>query len=50
MSKKPKYADFLFRVADLGSELNVPELRDGAHSLLQIMPCNEGTIQKIQKV
>lgn len=50
MSKKPKYAQFLFRIADLGCELDVSELRDGARSLLQLMPCNEGTMQSIQQV
>ncbi|XP_039251519.2 ubiquitin carboxyl-terminal hydrolase 9X-like [Styela clava] len=50
MSKKPKYAQFLFQVADLGCELDVSELRDGARNLLQLMPCNEGTVQNIQQL
>lgn len=50
MSKKPKYAEFLFRVADLGCELEVAELRDGARDILQLMPSNDGTVRKIYRV
>ncbi|GFW53897.1 probable ubiquitin carboxyl-terminal hydrolase FAF-Y [Trichonephila clavipes] len=38
MSQQQGYAQFLFQLADLGSNLNVPALRDEAHAVLKLMP------------
>ncbi|XP_077845900.1 ubiquitin carboxyl-terminal hydrolase 9Y isoform X1 [Macaca mulatta] len=38
MSMHPRYISFLWQVADLGSNLNMPLLRDGARVLMKLMP------------
>lgn len=38
MAQQQQYAQFLFQLADLGSSLNVPALRDEAHAVLKLMP------------
>lgn len=38
MSLHPRYISFLWQVADLGSSLNMPPLRDGARVLMKLMP------------
>lgn len=38
MSQHPRYISFLWQVADLGSNLNMPPLRDGARILMKLMP------------
>lgn len=42
MSRQPRYTQFLFKLADLGSSLQVPQLREGAMALLKILPAGEG--------
>ncbi|KAL3226069.1 hypothetical protein MRX96_004512 [Rhipicephalus microplus] len=41
MSKQPKYTQFLFKLADLGSTLPMAELRDSALGLLKLLPAGE---------
>lgn len=41
MSLHPKYISFLWQVADLGSSLSMPPLRDGARVLMKLMPPGE---------
>lgn len=38
MSLHPRYISFLWQIADLGSNLNMPPLRDGARILMKLMP------------
>jgi len=38
MSTNPRYAKFLFQLADLGSQLQISKLRDCACNLLQLIP------------
>lgn len=38
MSLHHRYISFLWQVADLGSSLNMPPLRDGARVLMKLMP------------
>lgn len=38
MAQQQQYAQFLFQLADLGSSLNIPALRDEAHAVLKLMP------------
>lgn len=38
MAQQQQYAQFLFQLADLGSSLSVPALRDEAHAVLKLMP------------
>ena len=38
MAKEARYAEFLFQLADLGSELEIPKLRECARQILKIMP------------
>lgn len=44
MSLHPRYISFLWKVADLGSSLNMPPLRDGARLLMKIMPPGKNII------
>ncbi|XP_062941292.1 probable ubiquitin carboxyl-terminal hydrolase FAF-X isoform X3 [Cynocephalus volans] len=50
MSLHPRYISFLWQVADLGSSLNVPALRDGARVLMKLMPPDSTTIQKLRAI
>ncbi|XP_059944215.1 probable ubiquitin carboxyl-terminal hydrolase FAF-X isoform X5 [Mesoplodon densirostris] len=50
MSQHPRYISFLWQVADLGSNLNMPPLRDGARILMKLMPPDSTTIEKIRAV
>lgn len=38
MSLHLRYISFLWQVADLGCNLNMPQLRDGARVLMKLMP------------
>lgn len=38
MATKLQYTDFLFRLSDLGCELEIPALRDSAREILRLMP------------
>ncbi|KAJ8358500.1 hypothetical protein AAFF_G00433820 [Aldrovandia affinis] len=38
MSQHLRYISFLWQVADLGCNLNMPLLRDGARVLMKLMP------------
>ncbi|XP_057352255.1 probable ubiquitin carboxyl-terminal hydrolase FAF-X isoform X2 [Manis pentadactyla] len=50
MSLHPRYISFLWQVADLGSNLNVLPLRDGARVLMKLMPPDSITIGKLRTV
>ncbi|KAM9576986.1 ubiquitin carboxyl-terminal hydrolase 9X isoform 6-T6 [Trichechus inunguis] len=50
MSLHPRYISFLWQVADLGSSLNMPPLRDGARVLMKLMPPDSTTIEKLRAV
>ncbi|XP_075815088.1 ubiquitin carboxyl-terminal hydrolase 9Y-like [Microtus pennsylvanicus] len=50
MSLQPRYIYFLWQVADLGSALNMPALRDGARILMKLMPPDSTTIEKLRAV
>lgn len=41
MATKLQYTDFLFRLSDLGCELEIPPLRDSAREILRLMPAGE---------
>ncbi|XP_070538663.1 ubiquitin carboxyl-terminal hydrolase 9X-like isoform X2 [Ptychodera flava] len=45
---QPRYAQFLWQVADLGTQLEIPALRDGARSLLKLMPADSQCVEKIK--
>ncbi|XP_077003331.1 ubiquitin carboxyl-terminal hydrolase 9X-like isoform X2 [Tamandua tetradactyla] len=50
MSVHPRYISFLWQVADLGSRLNMPPLRDGARILMKLMPPDSTTIGKLRTI
>ncbi|XP_052519968.1 probable ubiquitin carboxyl-terminal hydrolase FAF-X [Budorcas taxicolor] len=50
MSQHPRYISFLWQVADLGSNLNIPPLRDGARILMKLMPMDSTTVEKLRAV
>ncbi|XP_059824243.1 probable ubiquitin carboxyl-terminal hydrolase FAF-X isoform X1 [Mobula hypostoma] len=50
MSLHPRYISFLWQVADLGSSLNMPLLRDGARVLMKLMPPDNTTVEKIRAI
>ncbi|XP_063100555.1 probable ubiquitin carboxyl-terminal hydrolase FAF-X isoform X2 [Cavia porcellus] len=50
MSLHFKYISFLWKVADLGSSLNMPSLRDAARVLMKLMPPDRTTIEKLRTI
>lgn len=48
MSQRPQNATFFFQLADLGSTLSYPQLRDGARNLLQLVPPDTHTVSRLQ--
>ncbi|GFU01705.1 probable ubiquitin carboxyl-terminal hydrolase FAF-X [Nephila pilipes] len=50
MSQQQGYAQFLFQLADLGSNLNVPALRDEAHAVLKLMPPDSHIFEKLKTI
>uniref|UniRef100_A0A4X1TVK3 USP domain-containing protein n=1 Tax=Sus scrofa TaxID=9823 RepID=A0A4X1TVK3_PIG len=50
MSQHPRYISFLWQVADLGSNLNMPPLRDGARILMKLMPIDSTTVEKLRAI
>uniref|UniRef100_A0A4W3IDV3 ubiquitinyl hydrolase 1 n=1 Tax=Callorhinchus milii TaxID=7868 RepID=A0A4W3IDV3_CALMI len=50
MSLHPRYISFLWQVADLGSSLNMPQLRDGARILMKLMPPDNTTVEKLRAI
>ncbi|KAF6090909.1 hypothetical protein HJG60_012261 [Phyllostomus discolor] len=50
MSLHPRYISFLWQIADLGSNLNMPPLRDGARVLMKLMPPDSTTIEKLRAI
>lgn len=50
MAQEQQYTQFLFQLADLGSSLNVPALRDAAYALLRLMPADSHTVNKLRSV
>ncbi|EHB09100.1 Putative ubiquitin carboxyl-terminal hydrolase FAF-Y [Heterocephalus glaber] len=50
MSLHSKYISFLWEVADLGSSLNMPSLRDAARVLMKLMPPDSTTVEKLRTV
>ncbi|XP_066267004.1 ubiquitin carboxyl-terminal hydrolase 9X-like isoform X4 [Branchiostoma lanceolatum] len=47
-AQQQRYAQFLFQLSDLGSSLAIPHLRDGARSLLKLMPADTHTVDKLR--
>jgi len=50
MSLHPRYIAFLWQIADLGSNLNMPPLRDGARILMKLMPPDSTTVEKLRAI
>nr|XP_033805269.1 probable ubiquitin carboxyl-terminal hydrolase FAF-X isoform X2 [Geotrypetes seraphini] len=50
MSLHPRYISFLWQVADLGSSLNMPPLRDGARVLMKLMPPDNTMVEKLRAI
>ncbi|XP_075395925.1 ubiquitin carboxyl-terminal hydrolase 9X-like isoform X2 [Tenrec ecaudatus] len=50
MSLHPRYITFLWQVADLGSNLNIPPLRDSARILMKLMPPDSTTIDNLRAI
>lgn len=50
MAQQQMYAQFLFQLADLGSSLNVPALRDEAHAVLKLMPPDAHTVETLKSI
>lgn len=38
MAQNARYTDFLIQLSDLGCQLQIPRLRDGARAVLKLMP------------
>uniref|UniRef100_A0A7N6BM91 ubiquitinyl hydrolase 1 n=1 Tax=Anabas testudineus TaxID=64144 RepID=A0A7N6BM91_ANATE len=50
MSLHLRYISFLWQVADLGCNLNMPQLRDGARVLMKLMPPDNTTVENLRAV
>ncbi|XP_073472422.1 ubiquitin carboxyl-terminal hydrolase 9X isoform X2 [Aquarana catesbeiana] len=50
MSLHHRYISFLWQVADLGSNLNMPPLRDGARVLMKLMPPDNTIVEKLRAI
>lgn len=50
MSRRPQCAQFLFSLADLGSKLEYPQLREGARSLLKLIPADTAIVEQLQNL
>ncbi|XP_056414917.1 probable ubiquitin carboxyl-terminal hydrolase FAF-X isoform X2 [Hyla sarda] len=50
MSLHHQYISFLWQVADLGSSLNMPPLRDGARVLMKLMPPDNTIVEKLRAI
>ncbi|XP_034042039.1 ubiquitin specific peptidase 9 [Thalassophryne amazonica] len=50
MSLHLRYISFLWQVADLGCNLNMPLLRDGARVLMKLMPPDNTTVENLRAV
>ncbi|XP_070258877.1 ubiquitin carboxyl-terminal hydrolase 9X isoform X2 [Myotis yumanensis] len=50
MSQHPRYISFLWQVADLGSKLKMPPLRNGARLLMKLMPPDTTAIEKLRAI
>ncbi|XP_047471205.1 probable ubiquitin carboxyl-terminal hydrolase FAF-X isoform X2 [Penaeus chinensis] len=48
MSGQGKYTQFLLQLADLGCTLQLPQLRDSARALLEIMPADQYTVNNLR--
>ncbi|XP_019715781.1 ubiquitin carboxyl-terminal hydrolase 9X isoform X3 [Hippocampus comes] len=48
MSLHLRYISFLWQVADLGCQLNMPLLRDGARVLMKLMPPDNTTVENLR--
>ncbi|XP_018561344.1 probable ubiquitin carboxyl-terminal hydrolase FAF-X isoform X3 [Anoplophora glabripennis] len=48
MSQQQVYAQFFCQLMALGSTLDFPILRNGGHALLQLIPCDVMTIEKLR--
>lgn len=48
MSQQPFYAQFFCQLMNVGSTLPFPTLRDMGHALLQLMPCDIITMEKLK--
>lgn len=50
MSAQAKYTQFLLQLADLGCTLQLPQLRDSARALLNIMPADQFTVNNLRSI
>ncbi|KAG9348967.1 hypothetical protein JZ751_029284 [Albula glossodonta] len=50
MSLHLRYISFLWQVADLGCNLNMPLLRDGARILMKLMPPDNTTVENLRAI
>ncbi|XP_076857713.1 ubiquitin carboxyl-terminal hydrolase 9X isoform X10 [Brachyhypopomus gauderio] len=50
MSLHLRYSSFLWQVADLGCNLNMPLLRDGARVLMKLMPPDNTTVENLRAI
>lgn len=48
MALQHTYARFFCQLSALGSLLEFPPLRDGARALLQLMPCDNTAVERLQ--
>ncbi|XP_076335071.1 ubiquitin carboxyl-terminal hydrolase 9X-like isoform X2 [Tachypleus tridentatus] len=50
MTHQPDYVKFLLQLADLGSSLNIPALRDRARAVLKLMPAGAHTVEGLRTI
>ena len=50
MSRTRNYAEFLFQIADMGSQLEIPKLRECARQILKIMPPDQHTMETLRSI
>lgn len=50
MSQNPIYAQFFCQIMTMGSQLEFAALRDSAHALLKMLPCDTRTIEKLRNL
>ena len=48
MSNHSRYAQFMFQLGDLGSQLQISKLRECARQVLKLMPSDSHIVEKLQ--
>jgi ubiquitin carboxyl-terminal hydrolase 9/24 len=50
MASNARYANFLFNLAEMGSQLQAPRLREGVWQILRLMPSDVHTMENLRTI